>query len=393
MRKTIWIALMIAIVLSACKSNEKASADEFIIKGKVINFENQKVFLSELSPKEVIPLDSSAIKGDGSFKFTQKIHEAGLYLLKIGTKEENRNVVTLLIDKGEIIEFTADATNVFETYTIKGSEGSNNIKILEKHKSEQYERIDSIRRIFVKKQKEPDFLQAKQHLDSIYYSIIKGRKIFVEDFIKQNNSSLVALLGIYEIFGQQPLFNAKEDFELFKSVADSLIKNYPASLHAQDLKTRISQFEREKFKEQERQKRLAIGNIAPEIELSNPQGEKITLSSLRGKYVLIDFWAGWCGPCRQENPKLKKAYYKYKNRGFEIYAISLDRTKEAWQNAIKQDGLNWIQVSDLKFWQSPVVQLYNVEAIPYNVLIDKEGKIIAKNLRGQQLENKLREIF
>lgn len=137
---------------------------------------------------------------------------------------------------------------------------------------------------------------------------------------------------------------------------------------------------------------INIGDIAPEIKLPDTSGKIITLSSLRGKTVLIDFWASWCGPCRYENKNLVKAYKEYHNKkfktgkGFDIYSISLDKNKEMWISAIKQDSLIWPNhVSDLKFWYSDVVKTYNVGAIPMNFLIDKDGKIIAKNLRGENL--------
>ncbi|MEO1255597.1 MAG: TlpA disulfide reductase family protein, partial [Bacteroidota bacterium] len=138
---------------------------------------------------------------------------------------------------------------------------------------------------------------------------------------------------------------------------------------------------------------LAIGKTAPEISLQNPQGEEISLSSLRGNYVLVDFWAAWCRPCRAENPNLVRAYQKYQDENFEIMQVSLDRTRDKWLTAIQQDGLPWIHVSDLKFWRSQAALDYQVSAIPASFLIDPEGKIIAKNLRGVLLEAKLKEIF
>ncbi len=136
-----------------------------------------------------------------------------------------------------------------------------------------------------------------------------------------------------------------------------------------------------------------IGAIAPEISLPTPQGDTLNLSDLRGKVVLIDFWASWCGPCRRENPNVKRVYEKYNPMGFEILGVSLDRTKGAWTKAIEADGLTWHHVSDLKYWQSSAAQTYGVHGIPYTVLLDKEGKIIATKLRGKGLERKLAEIF
>ncbi|MBW3545870.1 MAG: TlpA family protein disulfide reductase, partial [Bacteroidetes bacterium] len=136
-----------------------------------------------------------------------------------------------------------------------------------------------------------------------------------------------------------------------------------------------------------------IGQLAPDIVLPNPQGETKKLSELRGNIVMIDFWAAWCGPCRRENPNVVRLYNKYHDKGFEIYGVSLDRSKDDWIKAIEKDGLTWTQVSDLSYFNSEAAQTYGITSIPATVLLDKEGKIIARNLRGQALEDKLEEIF
>lgn len=140
---------------------------------------------------------------------------------------------------------------------------------------------------------------------------------------------------------------------------------------------------------------VAVGKIAPDFTQKDPNDNPISLSSFRGKYVMIDFWASWCAPCRAENPTVVKAYEKYHDKGFEILGVSLDAdgAKEKWMKAIKDDGLTWPQVSDLKYWKSEVVKLYGIQGIPLNFLLDPEGRIIARNLRGAALEQKLSEIF
>ncbi len=145
--------------------------------------------------------------------------------------------------------------------------------------------------------------------------------------------------------------------------------------------------------EVEQMGKLAVGQVAPDIALPNPDGDTISLSSLRGNYVLVDFWAKWCKPCRMENPNVVRMYNKYNDQGFEVYGVSLDRKREDWLQAIEEDGLHWTQVSDLKFWNSKAAQIYNIKAIPFALLLDPEGVIIAKNLRGPALEEKLAEIF
>ena len=164
---------------------------------------------------------------------------------------------------------------------------------------------------------------------------------------------------------------------------------------AQIIKTEIPDYriKREFMEEIEKLRRLAVGSPAPEITLPDPEGNIVKLSSLKGSYVLIDFWAAWCGPCRKENPNVVRLYDKYRDKGFEIYGVSLDREKEDWIKAIRDDGLTWTQVSDLKYFQSEAARDYNVNAIPATFLLDKEGHIIGKNLRGKMLEDKLAELF
>ena len=136
-----------------------------------------------------------------------------------------------------------------------------------------------------------------------------------------------------------------------------------------------------------------IGAIAPDFTQNNIDGKPVKLSDFRGKYVLLDFWASWCGPCRMENPNVVEAYKKFKNKNFTVLSVSLDKAKDAWVEAVKEDSLIWTQVSDLKFWYNEVAQKYSIQSIPQNFLIDPKGKIIAQTLRGEDLEAKLKEVL
>jgi peroxiredoxin len=205
--------------------------------------------------------------------------------------------------------------------------------------------------------------------------IILNYKSSIKEFISANKGSLLVLPYLEEL-------EISEHFEVFKMVSDVLWEEYPNNYYVQNLKAKVDVAQK-----------TAKGALAPEISLPNASGDIVSLSSLRGTVVLIDFWASWCGPCRRESPNMVKLYERYKDSGFEIFGVSLDTDHFKWQQAIADDHLSWTHVSDLKGWETVVQDDYGFDGIPFTVLIDKDGKIIAKGLRGEALEEKMKEIF
>lgn len=233
---------------------------------------------------------------------------------------------------------------------------------------------------------------------SQYFEALAGNGVATAEILKKY-SDLGARLGTenvenIRIFNLAALTglssgNPTPNPDAFLAVFEAYKKNNPSDSKLQFWTQRSEQL----LAEKKNQARLGEGGEAPEIALPDQNGNVIKLSSLRGKVVLIDFWASWCGPCRMENPNVVRVYKQYKDKGFEILGVSLDRDKQAWLDAIAKDGLTWKHVSDLKYWQSEAAKTYNVTGIPLTVLIDKDGKIIAKNLRGPALEAKLKQLF
>jgi len=384
------LSLILIFFISACNS-KKADDKSFVIHGKLTDSKQDSIFLNELSSKDMIPVDSTVINADGEFYFKVQPKETGFYQLGLS----NNNFITLLIEKGENVEIEGNATLLKSTYLVKGSKGSELIRDLSIRIQEAFTQVDSLGKIYEKSKGEPDILKVKESLDSAYLKIFDTHKNYLKSFIDENTSSLASVIAIYQRFGRESIFNTqtKEDIVYFEKLDKALMLAYPENQHTKDLHEKIAEYRKIEEERKLAENKLAVGLQAPDFTLETPEGKSVSLSSLKGKVVLIDFWASWCSPCRQLNPEMVKLYKKFKDKNFTILGVSLDRDKASWEKAIKIDKLTWTHVSDLKYWDSPVAKLYNVQSIPYSVLINKEGKIVAKGLEVDSLRLKMEEII
>jgi thiol-disulfide isomerase/thioredoxin len=236
--------------------------------------------------------------------------------------------------------------------------------------------------------------QLNAEINLKYATFIKNRNKFLED--NPESPSLIAVTNHLNLQNDpkgELVYLKKIDAALEKSIANSY---YHKSIHDMvvSMEEQIKAEEKQKEAEANKARMFDPGKEAKDIVMNDADGKEIKLSSLKGQYVLVDFWASWCGPCRKENPNVVKLYEKYKDKGFTVYSVSLDNNKEKWLEAIKKDNLAWTNhVSELKGWQTSVLGDYGVNAIPFTVLIDKDGKIVQAHLRGPALESKLKEIF
>lgn len=372
--KHIWLLLTTTfITILACNSGGDADVPQ--VKGKFVNSFGEKVFLDELTPEGINTIDSAITNENGEFEFATHINKVGFY--KVGVA--GNNFATLIIDSNQQITITADANNIAQTYNAEGSPDTKLFIAINNASQKHYRKLDSLTRVFQSYVNSMSNQQEKidsmsNAIEQVYNAEGEKHEQFLVSLIKNNSSSIATIAGIQQL-------DENKYFETYELLSESLAKKYPQSPYAKYF-----------INDVEQKRKLRIGSIAPDINLNSPTGETITLSSLRGKIVLLDFWASWCAPCRAESPTLVKAYERFSKKGFEIYSVSLDKEKEPWLKAIEKDKLSWIHVSDLKFWGSEAAKQYGVRSIPYNCLIDKDGKIIAKNLHGEDLENKICEL-
>ena len=369
--------LIIAITVLLISCNTDKTKGKFTVYGEIKNIPNQKIFLEEIyfDQKPPLVLDTMQIV-NGKFKFNEIAQEQGLYRLRL----EKSYAYFFINDKSDI-PFSADAKEQsLQSQEFKTSANVSLKKfmiILDSLQSGILTQNNNLEQLL--QTKPPDSIL---HIAQDKFNQLNEQyKSFLISYIDTTTSPVIALFALgYTEHVEAAVLN--------KTITD-LAKRYPGH---QMLGTMIARYQAQQ-KQTTSSASLEVGSIAPEISLPDVNGTTFLLSSLKGKYVLVDFWASWCGPCRGENPNVVQAYNKFKGKNFTILGVSLDKDKSAWQTAIKDDGLAWQHVSDLQFWNSAVVPLYNIESIPFNVLLNPEGKIIAKALRGQELETKLAEVL
>lgn len=379
------------LLMASCQSGKKGA---FIVNGTYENADKlaavagpvSKVFLLELSFANRAPvlLDSARIPpGKGKFSLRARTARSqGIYEVVFGN---NVIDVPLVNDSPEVI-LNVDLGKRDDFYDVRGSEASTQLRELINIFGKK--NFDAERRAIA-----ADSLRRAGAPDSALQAAVSQGNLAIEDlntYLRQfiNSSANPTVAAVALTLGSHSF--TKGEFELM--LAD-LLKKYPDNHVIRDLK-RGSDQESEQLARQEGQKPNWIGKQAPELSLPDVDGHSVSLSSFRGKYVLVDFWASWCAPCRMENPNVVKAHAEFSDKkNFAILGVSLDNDKSAWQQAIREDSLNWMQVSDLKNWNSKAVSTFQFEGIPFNVLIDPKGKVIASSLRGPDLENMLKEVL
>lgn len=376
--KKIFFSLAVLFLFSCKQQNKKG----FEVSGVIRNAPDKMVYLQEtpLGSGEQIITDSSNIGADGSFHLKGMAAEQSLFSLNFKTE---RYPFAFVINDAPIITVNADLKNQND-YEVKGSAASQSLKDFSLTASGKWTGLYLLGR-------EMDSLKKSGSSDSVLMAVntdgvakLNELQEYVKGYIKNSSNPITCAwaLGTYS-----QIFSLDE----YQGLLNGVVTRFPGHKGIgtlKELNERQLALAKQKM-QQDDQVPQWIGKQAPDFSLPDADGKEISLNSFKGKYVLVDFWASWCLPCRQENPNVVQVYNKFKNKNFTILGVSLDREKDDWQNAIARDNLSWSQVSDLQEWNSIAVSTFNFTGIPFNVLVDPHGKIIAQSLRGPELESTL----
>lgn len=354
-----------------------AMAQQFTLKGKLgKKAEGEKLILN-YQKGTAYESDSTIVK-NGKFSFTGELTEPVKGFLRLvkadpaeAYKQNNPDNTELFLEPCKIT--LSSSNGKLSSATIKGGPGQSDFMELQKRLKPFNDKVSLIMDSMAKGFGEND--GSVQRFQKMYHEIYAEMRVVKAAFVPDYPDSYLSLSLVKEM---SSIIDVPRFEPLFNALSERLRNT--ASAKAMAARLEIA-------------KKTSVGQKALDFVLNDTTGAPVSLSSMKGKYVLVDFWASWCGPCRLENPFLVKAWEKYKSQNFQIIGVSLDSQSGPWKNAIREDGLTWIHVSDLKGGKNEAAILYDIKAVPQNFLVDPTGVIIAKNLRSHQLEEKLKEVF
>ncbi|NLB26290.1 MAG: AhpC/TSA family protein [Bacteroidales bacterium] len=372
----------ITLMFAGCRED----TNRYSISGRISHAEGKVLYLEELLVTSSKIIDSTRIDKKGEFEFRGITSIPTYYLLKFNSNK----FITLLVDSLEQVVILADYANFEREYHVQGSEGSAHVKLLNDHLNDTRHKLDSLKSMKNLYRGSFDFEKLKLKFDEESENIRKEQIEFSKKFVMDNPFSMASVLALYQKFDNQNF--VLNNIQVMKVAASALNSIYPQSGHIKALYQNTLELLQEERSEQLKRFIREQGDNSPDIVLPNPDGTEIALSSFRGKVVLLQFWSAADRNSRIVNQALVEAYRKYKNRGFEIFQVSVDTDREEWTDAIEFDNLTWINVGDME-GSRHAVNSYNIKSVPFNYLLDKDGVIISRDLKGQALDKAISNLL
>ena len=383
--KRLLFFLALVLIFSGCKDKSK-----FTVNGVAKDSKEKYIRLSRLDVDTPVLVDSAKINRKGSFRFKVKTKGADFYQIGFAFT----NFITLLAEPGENINLLFNNKNLFENYSVSGSKGTEKLQFLDLTLAETKRKLDSLNTLYTRALTEPGFEAKKPILEAEYNELIKAQRKKNIEFIINNTNSLASIKALYQRINPQTyVLYDQHDLQYLKIVTDSLSRHYPNSKQVQTLAKDFENELNQMYVSQIQEITKTLPQTKLDPNLKNIAGNRIALSSLKGKYVLLTFWSFLSKDCIAENLRLKEFYKLYNKKGFEIYQIDLDENESNWKKAVRFDELPWISTREDDPKDPKNAKVFNVQNLPTNYLFDKENKIIASNLHGRELQLKLEQIF
>lgn len=388
MKQRIILIIAGCMLLLSCQQNQTS------ISGTLpVSDDASIIILHQITNQGKINIDSAELLEQGDFQLNFTLEQPGFFVLEGAAEHESIQFILFPGDRIEIYP-TEEKITTYPYYTIKGSEESVLLQELIQYRKQLKMQTDSLNKVYHTQKRSADFIAIKKELDTAFLSLHKEARSFYKAFIRDNPTSLSTIIPLYEqITPRKNVFNWKDDFDTYAFVDSVLYAHYPTVEVVQALHNEMDEA-RDLLQLHQQNQSLKKGMPAPNFSLPGHKHPTLSLNDLRGNYVLISFWASWNEESRKDHALLKNLYKKHADKSFTIMQVSLDKKRKAWERAIQQDGIqHWYHVSDLSFWDSSVVPLYQIRKLPHYILVNPQGVILSNENDISRIQTHINTIF